>query len=354
MNQKGQRNYAVDFLKGFMIICIVLFHTPSYPFYEGFRGYLGVDVFFVLSGYFLMSGFLRKPMTTLDYTWKRIKMMLAPYLISVFVSCLLHFRQYLAIDSLSALVEQVGNLFFAAPFADELGGNLTMTSIVVGGWFLSALVICSFVLYGMLQYDKRLTILILLPAIILLGYNLMVSHSASFNSIGQREGFLGLSVVRGLFEMAMGMLLCHIYVNHKSGFEKRSVLINIVGVIAFFVFVAMMFTEETLDKYLIVTIPWFVLASVIEGSWLNALLGKIKGGLFARVGRYTLYVLCAHYNAQLVLNAINSAVLKGSISSNAGMIVCYLIATAIASAILYFLCRAIQNIRPRKSATQVG
>lgn len=54
---KKQRNVMIDFLKGVSIIAVVLYHFGGelLPF-----GYLGVDVFFVISGYFLVKGLLKR------------------------------------------------------------------------------------------------------------------------------------------------------------------------------------------------------------------------------------------------------------------------------------------------------
>ena len=49
------RDYRIDLLKTWAIIAVVLFHCGILT-----RGYLGVDIFFVISGYFMMKGYLKE------------------------------------------------------------------------------------------------------------------------------------------------------------------------------------------------------------------------------------------------------------------------------------------------------
>lgn len=48
---KIMRNIHLDAIKGFSIIAVVLYHLGVLPY-----GYLGVDVFLVVNGYFITKG----------------------------------------------------------------------------------------------------------------------------------------------------------------------------------------------------------------------------------------------------------------------------------------------------------
>lgn len=328
----NQRIHSIDWLKGLMILIIVIYHSYFFP---NFRGYLAVDVFFYISGYFLMSGFLRRPSTAVHYTWSRIKQMAAPYFISLILLCAILERGFSSINSQEALIDLCGKLFSAIPFGDEFAGIVTRTPFAP--WFLSVLIIASFILYAMLEYNDRLATLILFPAIVLFGYNAIFNHTDCLNNF-ERIGMLGLPLVRGLSGMAAGALICHVHVRHKAGIDRYSTLINVLGIIGFILFMALMFSGVPLDRYILFTIPWILLASVIDRSWSNKILSRINGGLFARIGRYTLYVYCIHGVGQMLLFWINDHLLHHALSG-ASLFIAYLVAVVAATVVLYYVCQ---------------
>ena len=334
------RNLAIDWIKGWMILCIILHHTWMIP---NFRGYLAVDVFFYISGFFLMKSYLRKPTTAVKYTWKRVKQIAAPFFICIILGGgIMLARHILTRDSFDSIVDVSGKVFATIPFAGEIGGEFTRAPFLLLYWYLSALIICSFILYAMLQYSESLSTTILFPAIILLGYNALFSDAPSLNTLN-RIGLLGAPLIRGLYEMAAGAMICHVYSNYQSGIESRATLINVLGLISLVLFAALLFTQEALDKYTIITIPWFLLAAVMDHSWLNAALGKIKGGFFAWVGRYTLYVYCIHGPVQSRVHSLNDHLLHGSLQGVSLLLVDFA-AIAAASVALFYLCRFVTRI----------
>lgn len=50
----NERSYRIDILKALAIIAVVFYHSGNL-----INGYLGVEVFLVIAGYFLMKSFLK-------------------------------------------------------------------------------------------------------------------------------------------------------------------------------------------------------------------------------------------------------------------------------------------------------
>ena len=333
------RNLAVDCIKGWMILFVVLVHTWAFP---DIHFHLAVDVFFFISGYYLMQSFLLKPTTTVRYTWKRIKIIALPFFISLAFRCLLGIGTYFSNDGLEGFIEKYAELLYTFSFAEELGVEISAGSLMMGSWYFSVLIIASFLLYGILEFDVKLCTRVLFPLIALFGFNALIVHSDSF-STWSRIATLGTPLIRGGSEMAAGALICSVYIENKTSFERHAVFINVMGLIAGLLFLLIIFSPKLFDKYLMITVPWILLSSVMEGSWLSKWLDKIHGGIMSWVGRFTLYVLCAHWPALILVHWGNEHFLGHALH---GVVLAFVGVLAVipATILLYFVCKWVKRV----------
>lgn len=338
MTINTSRNLAIDWLKGWMILCIVLVHTWAFP---NIKFHLAVDVFFFISGYYLMFSFLRKPTTTVRYTWKRIKTIALPFFICLFFRFVLNPGQFISLDGLDGFIDSFAESFFTISFAEEIGVEVSSEGICIGSWYFSVLIISSFILYGMLEFNQKLSTRILFPILALVGFNALIVHADSFSS-WTRVGSLGFPLLRGFCEMAAGALICGVYQENKDSFDRHPTFINIMGIVSFILFVLLMFAKKNFDKYLIVTIPWFLLTAVSDGAWLSRGLRHIKGGVMAWIGQYTLYILCVHWPV-LVLVRWCIEHFWGPTHSELLLAIVSVLAVVPATIVLYHLCQRIRK-----------
>lgn len=337
------RNLAIDWIKGWMILCVLLVHTFSFPHQ---RFYLAVDVFFFISGFYMMMSFLRKPTTTVQYTWKRIRVIALPFFVCLLLRYLLASSSLIHFKDMDDFVEEFAKLFYTVLFAEELGITIPSDGLLLGSWYFSVLIIGSFLLYGMLEFNEKLSTRILFPMIALFGFNSLIAHADSF-SIWDRVDTLGTPLIRGCSEMAAGALICSVYQENKSAFERHSVFVNIMGFLAFVLFIFIIFAPTVIDKYLVITVPWFLLSSVIEGSWLSRGLDRIHGGLMSWIGRNTLYILCAHGPTFILVFWCNEH-LFGHTLHGIGLAATCIIAVIPATFLLYYVCTWIKKTATKK------
>lgn len=333
------RNYAIDWIKGVMMLLVIFTHSGTISIVH--HGYIAVNVFFVISGYFLMRGFMTKQTTAIQYTWSRVKQFFLPYILVFSFTCLLKIYGLTHFSGFDTFLEKYAQIAFGISLIEEVGPQIMEDHILWGSWFLSSLLIAGFLLYSMLEYNPRLARTILFPIIIIGGYTLLYSQGPGVTA-WSRVGPVGLPLMRALCGMAGGAIIYDIYHTYKSAFERRSTLINIAALFSFLLFIALVFPVKTLDKYMAVAIPWIVLGAVIDRSWLNNLLKPIKGGVFSIIGRYSLYVLLVQEPSILLVHWTNTNLLGNRFGDHV-LFVMDLVTTFIASAILVFICKWIRK-----------
>lgn len=97
----SHKNNSIEALR-FLFVCIIcLWHCRSLaPWLH--HGYIAVEFFFILSGYFIHQSFLRHPnVGVCDFTLKKVKKFFVPFIISVVLLMLLDRKKYLYIYSFS-------------------------------------------------------------------------------------------------------------------------------------------------------------------------------------------------------------------------------------------------------------
>lgn len=296
MDSSRNRIFAVDWMKGVMITIIVLHHYFCIPGFN--HTYLPVDFFFFISGYFLMGGFSSKRSSAFQYTCKRVAKFYPAFLVCFFLSCIiLHSR--LDFSSLDAFVRTVGSFSFLLTLTNGLVTTVPFPVLDVT-WFLSILVIAGFFVYALLDYDQKLACTIVFPLFIIFGYTLIFSNDASIQGGGIKYGF-NLNLIRGFCDMSFGVLIHQLYSRHKESIDRKSTRFNILFILATVLFALIMITKECHDVFAVIILPFIILGLIMEKSWINSLLGHIRGGFFSVVGRHSFEILIIHQLVMITL-----------------------------------------------------
>lgn len=333
------RNYAIDWIKGLMIIIVVLIHTHEItPLHHG---YLAVDVFFFISGFYLMHSFEKKHGTALQYTWSRVKRFYLPYLICFAASCLLRYEGLTSFPDYDTVVERLARFAFCLTLTEEIGPQVLFEHILDGSWYLSVLLIAGFLIYSMLEYNPNLSVQILFPFACILGFTFIFNRDPSIMN-WSRYGAVSIPLLRGFTEMIAGALIFDVYNRFNGAVERRHVIINIAASISFVLLIALMFATKALDVYIVCLLPCILLGAVIQESWLNKILAKFQGGLLSRVGQNTIYVLFAHPPVLLLVYWTNENLLNHSLSASL-IVMLDLLLSSLATIGLIYCCKLIRK-----------
>jgi len=107
-------NYNIQKLRGMAIFFVLLFH-----FYPSFFsiGYLGVDIFFVISGYLITNIiFKNDKFSFLDFYLNRLKRIIPPILVILFFSSVFSLFLFLPVDSYDFWKSLLSVIFFVPNF----------------------------------------------------------------------------------------------------------------------------------------------------------------------------------------------------------------------------------------------
>ena len=332
------RNHAVDALKGLMILLIILHHGGLLPFLR--HGYLGVDVFFVISGYFLMQGFVTKGGSAVAYTRRRLQQVWLPYLFALLLACVLDYKHLTSFSGGQGFLNTYAPMAAFLTLTEELGFVFHTPVILVGGWFLSVLIIGGFLLYGLLEYNERLAVKVILPFSIVLGFTWLFSLSANVENF-RTVGAVGLPLLRGFLEMGLGVLCHAVFYELKTGPRVASVLFFA----ALLVFVGMLLSERALDGFLVFVIPIMLLGVLGPQSWLRDAYGRCPTKILAWLGVLSLELYLIH---QPVLHIVHSAFKFLGWPAQAALVVPVDVAACVlAAVVLRALCRRIRESNHR-------
>lgn len=209
-NKKG-KNGRVEILRFIFAVIILLFHIdkrfgPVDHFFN--RGYIGVEFFFLVSGYLLAAGCFAKrnvPVTaigteTAGMIWKKIKNIF-PYhffaiSLTMAVNAVLLYDN--GSDRFHYIIESWASVFFIQIF----GFDSTWVNKLT--WYLDVWLVVTFIFYIFVRkhYDVFVKIVCPILALAILGY---IDHEyGKLSNIDVWTGHFYKCFLRGMAEMALG------------------------------------------------------------------------------------------------------------------------------------------------------
>lgn len=273
-----------------LIICI--WH------YQGTKalahGYMAVEFFFILSGVLMFfSSNKEYALGTLDYTMKKVKRFAPDCLLLI---AYVNLRHMILPVLLGRKELDVSWLLQALP--ESL--FLQNTGIYTGGvnfpmWYVSVLLFGGAFVYALLRFNKRLALSIILPMIVLVGY----TYIFSMDKRGRVDGFdlhggIYTPMLRGVCGISLGVVLGYIFVLKKQYIQcVKSWVIDALGMISLCLFLifAIFPTSQSYDRYLLIVVPFLLLACFMESSLFNKL---FSSSCFSILGGYSWQMLVYH------------------------------------------------------------
>lgn len=239
-----KHNGIISFWKFMFSIMIIAFHLGSKTNYENAilkNGYIAVEFFFIVSGYFMARTALNEKEDcqnigeeTYKYLSKKIKNFF-PYMLSAFFCALFIYINFNIFNSKYEIVNSIWNLFFL-----EASGIKT-TLVIEPAWYLSAMLISMLILYPLIRRYRNNFIYLIAPIIVIfIGGWISYNYDGTLHTWRQYTGIAYKGLLRAFFELSLGTILYEISSKIKNiNFNKLGriflTIIEVLGFIAVFI-----------------------------------------------------------------------------------------------------------------------
>lgn len=286
------RNTSIEALR-FVFICIIcLWHCRDFAPWLN-HGYIAVEFYFILSGYFIHQSFLRHPdIGVFEFTWKKVKRFFAPFCISVFLLMLLDRKQYFYLSEftadgiLSTYYKHIHEFFFCQ------GMGLTgVPGINHPLWYISVLIFGGSLLYSILRNFPKKSTSLFFPAICIFVFPFILSNgSCSLQNYGIIFG-LQVWMLRGIAEMALGIMLS-VFILHCNKFiQEQKIIVSLFSILGLLGMLLMCTATGNYDYLALFLVPLIILGCICKGGVLNKLFCH---RIWVSLGNLSLYMYFSH------------------------------------------------------------
>lgn len=283
-----KRIELIEFLKGYSILTIVLYHCFQQFHFNNILGKLigfggtGVHLFVFLSGFGLYYSQLHNPITFLPFIKKRISKIYFPYILIVLISALISVFIPVYKNSLYALG---GHVFLYKMFDESIVGSYGYPL-----WFIS-MIIQFYLVFQLIVYLKsklsniKFVLICLLISILWSGTVLLLGKD--------NERIWNSFFLQYLWEFGLGIVFASEFKRngYKLNFQIKSYLLLIVGVISCAIYATLALKAGNIGKMLN-DIPALIGYSLVA-IWIYQLNFKWINSFFLFTGKisYSIYLL---------------------------------------------------------------
>ena len=290
----SNRNTAIDAMRFVFILILCPFHCPAVnPFPNG---YIAVEFFFILAGFFIYLSYRKhNDIGTIDFTLKKAKRFFWPLIISLLLLVLIDRKKYIYPHDLTP--DGIVSQYFAhiPEFLFCQGLHLIDVDfyINVALWFVSILLFGGAIIFSLLRNIGHKAIAIIFPLITLFG----VTYLKSFGDCGlvwrsQLSGSpIDCSLIRGLAEMSLGVLLAYIYEQKYTILDRYRHCVSVMGLTGLIGMILIACSHNNYDTLSLFLIPMIILACMHPKTLFTIIL---RDKIWAQFGGMSMHMFFIH------------------------------------------------------------
>lgn len=275
-------NHSINFFRILFTLVIALFHYPSLS--KGYlnSGWIVVEFFFILSGYYLYNTCVNKNLSTVQYMQKRIDKF---WFKTILIGLLLNVIEYEKIidssftDNIKHFAKELLLLNEVIPFNDSI------STINISVWYVCVLIYASALIYAILkylpQYHKPILIIICFCTYLYL-----------FNSQEPNIQFAiyPYSLARGILSISIGCILNIFINNYHNAISLK--LKNALSIISFIIIIYSLPYNNIFGFVPIVCFIFIIIACMDKRTLLYKILDR---PIFSKLSPYCFEIFIIHW-----------------------------------------------------------
>lgn len=334
-----ERVGTIEFLRYFFMIVLLSWHGQ---FGYVAKGYLVVEFFFILSGYFLMDSFLRFPnRNALQFTIIRVRKTYVEYLIATII-CFLFYGVTKWIVNGSYESETIYKFLSEALLLQESG-------VFQGGfnyplWYYSVLIIGGYFLYYLVsRFESGIEFIIPLYCLISFVFIRYITGGELEN--WSTHGGLYVPQLRGTADIGVGIITRGVL---QSKFDRiyNSKILDFVLVCSFILTVGVMMSEDVSDFYVLLTIPVMIFVGLRNQCLIYRM---FKSNVWDKFGRITWEMFLLH---GVIISVFNKVLQVIGIDANAFIFVILVFLVTVLSFAFKRVCEYLRKLLIRTLKVQ--
>lgn len=284
-----ERNYGVDFMRVSFMLIMSLWHFGGLIDWLK-HGYLAVDFYFALSGYYIFMSFKHKKYSPIEYLSNRLKRFIPSYLIVLGVMIIIKYKQFVPIQfNLDYFFEKIIGLLPQILLLQTSGIYDGLTMVNNPMWYLSVLIIGGSILYCWLSWNEKLTLNLLLPVVVYIGYIILFSQGKSLDYLWGS----GFPMIRGLSNMGMGIIIGKFTYSYHNRVERHFYFYNVMSIICYSLFILLMLPQKAYDYYCVILIPFILIGLTLPNKATFSIRNIFNNSIWGKLGgiSYEMYLL---------------------------------------------------------------
>lgn len=291
---------AIECLRFIFIILICCWHFESGLNFLN-AGYLGVEFFFILSGFFMYDSIFKKsPMSVTRYTIIKLKKFYFQYIIALILIYVVNYKQItiayhnngLFNETLS-FIKQILLLQDVGPF----GGGYNLPT-----WFFSILIWGGGMVYVLTKNFPKFSICILFPFSLLMFLTVCMNDPVpTFERWGYND-FIPWPLIRGIIEIGYGVSLRYLFLENTIYLGSYRLVLDCSAIISIVFLAGIILLGSVYIAYSFIFIPFLIISAVYRNGLLYNIL---KSQFWNKLGKLSFTIFLIHYPLKVIISTIS-------------------------------------------------